>query len=186
MKGFPLSVDIDSEFANVRIDAVVKLTVGEDEIEVVDELLDFPVDIEDQFLLDGREVHWLLDDGRVVEEAHLLPVDGLVEHLRAFIFFEGLEDGERRSLPFLSGELVLEFRLFEQLWVEDDFDELWTNSFELSEVVFAEFRLLEIGIGEDKSIGKFDLFDDGLVFFLFVGSRTSSRGFAVSFLGVSC
>lgn len=186
MKSFPFSVNIDSEFSYVRVDAVVQLAVREDEVEVVDEFLDFPVDIENKFLLNRRKVHGFLDDGRVVEEVHLLPVDRFVENFRAFVFLEGLEDGERRGLPFFSSEFVFEFRLFEEFWVKDDFDEFRTNFLKLRKIVFAEFRLFEIAIGEDESIGKFDLFDYGLIFFLFVCSRTGSCGFTVCFFGVSC
>ena len=75
-----------------------------------------------QYFRDGRrtEVHWLLDDSKIIGQSLLDGIDGCTEPQGALLLDHGIEDGEALLLPAARGEAAVLRRLVQlrrHLWV---------------------------------------------------------------------
>lgn len=74
-----LFADAFAHGAHLAVLAIVLQAVLEDEVQIVEEVLEFQVLVRVELLLDRTEVHWLLDDVKVVGDVQLLGIHRFVK-----------------------------------------------------------------------------------------------------------
>ena len=147
-------LDSKSDLTDLALSPIVELTIVENQLHIVNELLDLGILMLLDLSLDGAEVHWILHDLMIVRNLKSLHIHSIMEYVRLGIPLQQLDYSLGGSLPLVKyGVTLLDFRNFQGAdWLNiliflvhlEVFGEVWVVLLELLKLLVSHWIVVAI------------------------------------------